>query len=157
MGWKEKLIGAVSGMIAFATYVYPTDIASFFDSIVPNSGYYVVRIVFVIAAISFVIIGSHSLYNEWRQHRSGQKVKMHLGHLEGKLEGGELVVGQVDSKGVVGVDARKGSKIKTIHGLDVISEGMPATGIRNEGEIKDIEDVKVHQRKRGFWSRILGH
>ena len=62
MGRKETLSGLVGGMIAFAAYVWQAETSTFFDSIIPNAGYYAVRVVFGFAAIYMVAVVIHWFY-----------------------------------------------------------------------------------------------
>jgi hypothetical protein len=66
MDWKTTASAVVSGMVAFITYVFPTEVGDFFNSIFPNAGYYIVRGVFVIAFGYVVILVSYGSYRRIR-------------------------------------------------------------------------------------------
>jgi len=54
-------------MIAFITYVFPTEVGEFINSIYPNAGYYVVRAAFVVASCYLVVMVVYELYKRLRQ------------------------------------------------------------------------------------------
>jgi hypothetical protein len=62
MGWKTTASAVVSGMIAFITYVFPTEVGDFLNSIFPNAGYYIVRAVFAVAVIYIVVLAVYEGY-----------------------------------------------------------------------------------------------
>ena len=57
-------------MIAFVTYVWQVETQAFFDSVVPNAGYYAVRIVFAIAFIYAIAVAIHWLYTRGKHQGS---------------------------------------------------------------------------------------
>jgi hypothetical protein len=85
MGRKETISALVGGMIAFAAYEWQAETAAFFDSIVPNAGYYAVRIIFIIAAIYVIAVVVHWFYEKRKKHVSPEITDRQEGH-------GQLVV-----------------------------------------------------------------
>jgi hypothetical protein len=64
MGWKMRFGAVVGAMIAFSTGVFPAEIGALIDSIVPNAGFYIVRISFLAAALYLVALLGNGIYRK---------------------------------------------------------------------------------------------
>ena len=65
MGWKKRFGAVVGAMIAFSTGVFPTEIGALINSIVPNAGFYIVRISFFVAALYLGALSIDGIYRRW--------------------------------------------------------------------------------------------
>jgi len=80
LGWL------ISGMLAGITYVYPEEIRTLIDSIMPNAGYYIVRIVFFFALAYFLVTAVYEAY-KWIWKKEATRPELHLRpNLLNKLE-----------------------------------------------------------------------
>jgi hypothetical protein len=65
MGWKTRFGAVVGAMIAISTGVFPTEIGALINSIVPNAGFYIVRISFSAAALYLGALLIDGVYRRW--------------------------------------------------------------------------------------------
>jgi hypothetical protein len=111
------------------------------------------------AGIIAIILGLILLLIElFPRHHRIRDTSVHLGHLEGKINGGQIGIGEMGSERSYGVRATgKGTRIDEVDKVKVLSEGQPATGVsaEDEAQIGKIGGVEVERKKRGFWSRLL--
>jgi hypothetical protein len=111
MGWKKWFGAVVGAMIAFSTGVFPTEIGALINSIVPNAGFYIVRISFFAAALYLGALSIDGIYRRWFKKFEAEVVGKEpfllgevvgfKGSFRGKLEKGFFTCRVLPPKGKV--------------------------------------------------------
>lgn len=152
-----KILAYIGGVAIETLYfLFPTDTVTLVEATLGLSGVVIVEWILkglaIVIAIGLIIatilaVKQHFFSKQPRTHG-------HLDYIEGR---GPFKIGLSRPEGEIGILQEKGSFIKKLKRLTVISEGgPPPTGVVSKGKIEEIEDVTVRYKRRGFWSRLLG-